>query len=159
MPTILNMLDRNDAAKAERYLKQKNVELVLNAPIVEVAEDHIKLKDGSTIPTYTLIWTAGVKGTSDAADFGLETARGFRLVANEYMEAKGYEDKKISISLVTWSSMKNFQIHQHHKSFKPLNKLVIQLHQISSQRSKVAKNTNLKEITKDSWYRLALNGA
>ena len=23
MPTILNMLDRNDAAKAERYLKQK----------------------------------------------------------------------------------------------------------------------------------------
>ena len=103
-----------------------------------MAEDHIKLKDGSTIPTYTLIWTAGVKGTSDAADFGLETARGFRLVANEYMEAKGYEDK-ISISLVTWSSMKNFQIHQHHKSFKPLNKLVIQLHQISSQRSKVAK--------------------
>ncbi|MBV6552779.1 NAD-binding protein, partial [Acinetobacter soli] len=49
MPTILNMLDRNDAAKAERYLKQKNVELVLNAPIVEVAEDHIKFKDGSTI--------------------------------------------------------------------------------------------------------------
>ena len=97
MPTILNMLDRNDAAKAERYLKQKNVELVLNAPIVEVAEDHIKLKDGSTIPTYTLIWTAGVKGTSDAADFGLETARGFRLVANEYMEAKGYEDKNIYI--------------------------------------------------------------
>jgi len=62
-----------------------------------VAEDHIKLKDGSTIPTYTLIWTAGVKGTSDAADFGLETARGFRLVANEYMEAKGYEDKNIYI--------------------------------------------------------------
>lgn len=97
MPTILNMLDRNDAAKAERYLKKNNVDLVLNAPIVEVAPDHIKLKDGSTIPTHTLIWTAGVKGTSDAADFGLETARGFRLVANEYMEAKGYEDKNIYI--------------------------------------------------------------
>ena len=97
MPTILNMLDRNDAAKAERYLKKNNVDLVLNAPIVEVAPDHIKLKDGSTIPTHTLIWTAGVKGTSDAADFGLETARGFRLVANEYMEAKGYEDKNLSL--------------------------------------------------------------
>ncbi len=97
MPTILNMLDRNDAAKAERYLKKNNVDLVLNAPIVEVAPDHIKLKDGSTIPTHTLIWTAGVKGTSDAADFGLETARGFRLVANEYMEVKGYEDKNIYI--------------------------------------------------------------
>uniref|UniRef100_UPI00403FA5DE FAD-dependent oxidoreductase n=1 Tax=Candidatus Enterococcus willemsii TaxID=1857215 RepID=UPI00403FA5DE len=97
MPTILNMLGRNDAAKAERYLKAKNVELVLNAPIVEVAPDHIKLKDGSVIPTHTLIWTAGVKGTTDAADFGLETARGNRLIANEYMEAKGYEENKIYI--------------------------------------------------------------
>lgn len=93
MPTILNMLDRNDAAKAERYLKKRQVELLLNAPIVEVAKDHIKLKDGRQIPTHTLIWTAGVKGTSDAADFGLESARGQRLVANEYMQAKGYEDK------------------------------------------------------------------
>ncbi|GGD02604.1 NAD(P)/FAD-dependent oxidoreductase [Enterococcus wangshanyuanii] len=97
MPTILNMLSRNDAAKAERYLEKKNVKLLLNAPIVEVAADHIKLKDGSTVPTHTLIWTAGVKATSDAADFGLEAARGNRLVANEFMQAKGYEDKNIYI--------------------------------------------------------------
>ncbi|WP_206858530.1 NAD(P)/FAD-dependent oxidoreductase [Candidatus Enterococcus mangumiae] len=97
MPTILNMLDRNDAAKAERYLNKKNVELLLNAPIVEVAPDHIKLKDGREVPTHTLIWTAGVKGTTDAADFGLETARGQRLVANEYMQAKGYEEQNIYI--------------------------------------------------------------
>ncbi|KAF1297967.1 NADH dehydrogenase [Enterococcus sp. JM4C] len=97
VPTILNMLTRNDAAKAERYLKQKNVTLLVNSPIVEVAPDHIKLKDGSTVPTHTLIWTAGVKATSDAADFGLEAARGQRLVANEYMQAKGYEDKNIYV--------------------------------------------------------------
>ncbi|MDT2138025.1 NAD(P)/FAD-dependent oxidoreductase [Enterococcus faecalis] len=97
MPTILNMLSRNDAAKAERYLEKKNVQLLLNSPIVEVAADHIKLKDGSEVLTHTLIWTAGVKATSDAADFGLEAARGSRLVANEYMQAKGYEDKNIYI--------------------------------------------------------------
>ena len=97
MPTILNMLSRNDAAKAERYLEKNNVQLLLNSPIVEVAADHIKLKDGSEVPTHTLIWTAGVKATSDAADFGLEAARGSRLVANEYMQAKGYEDKNIYI--------------------------------------------------------------
>ncbi|WP_417650384.1 FAD-dependent oxidoreductase [Enterococcus faecalis] len=97
MPTILNMLSRNDVAKAERYLEKKNVQLLLNSPIVEVATDHIKLKDGSEVPTHTLIWTAGVKATSDAADFGLEAARGSRLVANEYMQAKGYEDKNIYI--------------------------------------------------------------
>lgn len=97
LPTILNMLTRNDAAKAERYLKAKNVELVLSSPIVEVAKEYIVLKGGRKIPTNTLIWTAGVKSNSDAADFGLEAARGNRLVANEYMQAKGYEDKNIYI--------------------------------------------------------------
>lgn len=97
LPTILNMLDRKDAGKAERHLKKKNVELVLNSPITAVEKDHIILKNGSTIPTHTLIWTAGVKGTADAADFGLEPARGNRLVANKYMQAVGYEDKNIYI--------------------------------------------------------------
>lgn len=97
MPTILNMLTRNDAAKAERYMEKKKVTLMKNSPIVEVAADHIKLKDGTQVPTHTLIWTAGVKATSDAADFGLEAARGNRLIANEFMQAKGYEDKNIYV--------------------------------------------------------------
>ena len=67
----------------------------MNSPIVEVAADHIKLKDGSEVPTHTLIWTAGVKATSDAADFGLEAARGSRLVANEYMQAKVTKTKHL----------------------------------------------------------------
>lgn len=97
LPTILNMLTRNDAAKAERFLKAKKVELVLDSPIVEVDKEYIVLKGGRQIPTNTLIWTAGVKANSDAADFGLESARGNRLVANEHMQAKGYEDKNIYI--------------------------------------------------------------
>jgi NADH dehydrogenase len=89
LPTILNMLDRKDAEKAERFMMKKGIQLKKGAPITEVTADHIILKDGSQIPTNTLIWTAGVKGTSDAADFGLEAARGQRLFANEYMQAKG----------------------------------------------------------------------
>lgn len=97
MPTILNMLTRNDATKAERYLAKQQVKLLKNAPIVEVAHDYIKLKDGTKINTHTLIWTAGVKATSDVADFGLAAARGNRLIANEYMQAKGFEDKQIYV--------------------------------------------------------------
>ena len=123
-----------------------------------MAEDHIKLKDGSTIPTYTLIWTAGVKGTSDAADFGLETARGFRLVANEYMEAKGYEDKNIYIigDLVFYEEFPNTPTPQIVQAAEQTG------HTAASNivaAIKGGENTNLKEITKDSWYRLALNGA
>ena len=96
-PTILNMLDRNDAGKAEKYLNKKGVKILKDMPIVEVAEDHIMLKSGERINTHTLIWTAGVKANSDAEAFEMEAARASRLVANEYMQAKGYEDKNIYV--------------------------------------------------------------
>lgn len=96
-PTILNMLDRNDAGKAEKYLTKKGVSILKDMPIVEVHEDHIILKSGEKIPTHTLIWTAGVKANSDAEKFDMPAARANRLVANEYMQAKGYEEKNIFV--------------------------------------------------------------
>lgn len=96
-PTILNMLDRNDAGKAEKYLTKKGVKIIKDMPIVEVQEDKIILKSGESIPTHTLIWTAGVKANSDAEEFDMESARANRLIANEYMQAKGYEDKNIYV--------------------------------------------------------------
>lgn len=96
-PTILNMLDRNDAGIAERFMEKKGIKILKNSPIVEVGADAIRLKSGEVIPTHTLIWTAGVKATDDAQEFGLEKARANRLVANEYMQAKGYEDKGIYV--------------------------------------------------------------
>ncbi|MDT2817613.1 NAD(P)/FAD-dependent oxidoreductase [Vagococcus lutrae] len=108
-PTILNMLDRNDAAIAERFLNKKEVEIIKSSPIVEVGATDITLKDGSKIPTHTLIWTAGVQGNSDAKEFDMETGRANRLVANEYLQAKGYEDKGIYVvgDLVYYEEFEN----------------------------------------------------
>ncbi|MDT2841818.1 NAD(P)/FAD-dependent oxidoreductase [Vagococcus lutrae] len=108
-PTILNMLDRNDAAIAERFLNKKEVEIIKSSPIVEVGTTDITLKDGSKIPTHTLIWTAGVQGNSDAKEFDMETGRANRLVANEYLQAKGYEDKGIYVvgDLVYYEEFEN----------------------------------------------------
>ncbi|MDR0920996.1 MAG: NAD(P)/FAD-dependent oxidoreductase [Lactobacillales bacterium] len=97
MPTILNMLDRVDADKALKYLKKKDVQVLTGHAITAVESDHIKIKDGSDVPTHTLIWTTGVQGNTKAKEFGIEEARGNRLVANEFMEAKGYEDKNIYV--------------------------------------------------------------
>jgi NADH dehydrogenase len=48
---------------ARRQLEQMGVEVILGSRVVEVDEDHIRLSDGRTIPTYTLIWAAGVKAS------------------------------------------------------------------------------------------------
>ncbi|WP_182201769.1 FAD-dependent oxidoreductase [Paraliobacillus salinarum] len=90
-PTILNMLERKDADKAEAYLNKKGVKILKDSPIVEVKAEEIILKSGDTLPTHTLIWTAGVKANSDTKDYGMETARAGRLKVNEYMESEQYD--------------------------------------------------------------------
>ncbi|MFB9769856.1 NAD(P)/FAD-dependent oxidoreductase [Lactiplantibacillus modestisalitolerans] len=92
-PTIINMLNRTQAGKAEKYMKKHGVEIMTNSMITEVAEDHVNLKDKDPIPTYTLIWTAGVRANSVVKNFGMETnPRGGRLVANQFMQAKDHDN-------------------------------------------------------------------
>lgn len=92
MGTILNMLDRQQADKAENYMVKKGVEVLKNSPIVEVTEDKIVLKDGTEIETNTLIWTCGIQANAEVKEYGLETARAGRLQTNEYMQAVGKKD-------------------------------------------------------------------
>ena len=92
MGTILNMLDRKQADKAEKYMVKHGMEILKNSPIVEVTEDTVKLKDGSEINTRTLIWTCGIQGNQEAKEYGLETARAGRLQTNEFMQAVGKKD-------------------------------------------------------------------
>lgn len=87
-PTIMNMLDRSDADKAERYMLKRGIKVMKNTGVVGVHEDHVDLKDGSTYPTATLIWTAGVKATEQAANFGLTQARAGRIVVNSHMQSQ-----------------------------------------------------------------------
>ncbi|KLE17056.1 FAD-dependent oxidoreductase [Clostridium sp. C8] len=92
MGTILNMLDRKQADKAERYMAKHGMEILKNSPITEVAADKIVLKSGKEIKTKTLIWTCGIQANQDAKEYGLETARAGRLQTNEYMQAVGKKD-------------------------------------------------------------------
>ncbi len=107
MPTILNTLDRKQADKALAYLQKKNVNVLVNHGITAVAKDHIVVNVGGRdeekvqkeIPSYTLIWTTGVQGNTQAVPYELtETERGHRLLANDYMEAVGFEGKGIYVA-------------------------------------------------------------
>lgn len=100
MPSILNMVTEKEQVKARKYLEKKGVELVLGDGVTSVETDALHLSSGRVIPTYTSIWTAGVKANTDTAEFEIEQARAGRLVANEYMEAKGKENVYVAGDLV-----------------------------------------------------------
>ena len=92
MSTILNMLDRKQAGKAEKYMIKHGVEILKDSPIVEVTSDSIKIKDGTIIPTETLIWTCGIQANQDLSQVELQKARAGRYETNKYMQAKGKEN-------------------------------------------------------------------
>lgn len=92
MSTILNMLDRKQADKAEKYMIKHGVEILKDSPIVQVTKESIKLKDGTVIPTETLIWTCGVQANQDLSDMDIEKSRAGRYSANKYMQAQGRDN-------------------------------------------------------------------
>ncbi|HUN06031.1 MAG TPA: NAD(P)/FAD-dependent oxidoreductase [Aggregatilineales bacterium] len=76
---------------AYEQLQSMGVEVMLNSPVDTVAADHITLKDGTHIPTHTLIWAAGVKASPLASLLGVPLARGGRVPVSPTLEALGLE--------------------------------------------------------------------
>lgn len=62
LPKILSNLKEKNINKVMKYLTNTlKVDVLLNSAISKLNEDSVELKDGRTIPTKTLIWTAGIK--------------------------------------------------------------------------------------------------
>lgn len=147
MPEIMNMLDRRDANKAEAYLVKKGVHILKEHKIVEVTEDAAIFSDGEQLSTSTLIWTAGVQGTSDAKAFDMEASdRGQRLYANEYMEAKGYEDKGIYV-------VGDLVFYSENGDGKPTPQIV----QAAEQTAETAANNVIADIKKTEKHKFKSN--
>lgn len=70
-------------------LESLGVEVLLNSPVAEVGEGFITLQDGQHIPTYTLVWSAGVKASPLAALLEVELKAGARVPVQPNLEAIG----------------------------------------------------------------------
>jgi NADH dehydrogenase len=73
---------------AVEQLKSLGVEVRFGNPVSETAKDHIRLIDGSIIPTFTLVWAAGVQASPLAAALDLPINRNGRIVIKSTTEAE-----------------------------------------------------------------------
>lgn len=78
-----------EAALAQ--LRSLGVEVVLGQPVVEVGEDRVRLENGRSIPTRTLVWAAGVQAAPLGSELEAELARGGRVPVDETMRVRGRE--------------------------------------------------------------------
>ena len=91
-PDVLLMMAPNLRQHTVKVLECKGVEVLLNTQVMDYDGESLKLKDGTEIPTKTVIWAAGVKAVPFIANCGSEVDRGGRIIVNEKLQVEGSEN-------------------------------------------------------------------
>jgi len=76
---------------ALRRLQKMSVEVRLQTVVDRVDAGEIHLRNGSSIPTETTVWTAGVRGEPTASAWGLPMDRSGRIAVGPTLEVQGLE--------------------------------------------------------------------
>ena len=84
-PAILPELGPELGVYARKKLEERKVEFRLNTKVTAFSEKGVKLSSGETIPTRTLIWTAGTAPNPLLAPLSCKKDRG-RIAVNEFLE-------------------------------------------------------------------------
>jgi NADH dehydrogenase len=87
---LLAEVDEELGEFALEKLKAKGVEFMMKCPVTGATTNSVKLYDGTIIPCYTLIWSAGVTPSRIVAELPCEHDGGHRIVVNNYLEVAGY---------------------------------------------------------------------
>lgn len=91
-PDVLLMMAPNLRQHTVKVLERKGVDVLLNTQVMDYDGESLKLKDGTEIPTKTVIWAAGVKAVPFIANCGSEVDRGGRIIVNEKLQVEGIEN-------------------------------------------------------------------
>lgn len=77
---------------ALQKLKDNGVEFIMNSQVKGATPNTAKLDNGTVIPTYTLIWTAGVTPSDREMIENLpcQHGKGGSIITNQYLEVPGY---------------------------------------------------------------------
>jgi NADH dehydrogenase len=87
-PAVLPELGAELGRRALQVLRRRGVDVRLEVAVASVDETSVQLTDGSTIPTRTLLWGAGVVPNPLVGQLGLPTHRG-RLVVEPDLTVPG----------------------------------------------------------------------
>jgi NADH dehydrogenase len=88
-PVILPELKEQLGAYAERKLRRRKVEIRLNTKVEAFSGKTVRLSDGTTIDTNTLVWTAGASPNPLLETISCQKERG-RLLVTETLELQAW---------------------------------------------------------------------
>lgn len=93
MDHVLAMMPDELQRETVRVLRDiRKVDVRVSTQVLDYDGEDLKLKDGSAIPTKTVIWAAGVRAVSFVRKLGAETDRAGRVVVEKTLQVKGHPD-------------------------------------------------------------------
>ncbi|WP_326822532.1 NAD(P)/FAD-dependent oxidoreductase [Streptosporangium sp. NBC_01756] len=90
-PRILPELDQRLSDIAHRTLAERGMEIRTGTSVAEATSEGVRLSDGETVPTRSLIWCVGVRPDPLVESLGLPTEKG-RLLVDEYLNVPGHRE-------------------------------------------------------------------
>jgi NADH dehydrogenase len=87
---LLPMFSGRSQRYARRQLERHGVELHFGTSVRSVSADEVKLSDGASLRTRTLVWAAGVKANPLADVLGAEQGRGGRVTVHHDLSVPGH---------------------------------------------------------------------
>jgi NADH dehydrogenase len=88
-PKILPEIPSRLGDYAARELEQRGIEIYVGTTLESVSDDAVVLSGGRTIPTRTLVWTAGVAANPLLAELDLPLDERKRVEVDEFMRVRG----------------------------------------------------------------------
>jgi NADH dehydrogenase len=90
-PKILPEIPRRLGEYAARELGDRGVEIHVGTTLSSVSEDEAVLGNGMSVPTHTLVWTAGVRPNPLLGELGLPLDERGRVEVDELLRVPGHE--------------------------------------------------------------------
>lgn len=87
---------------ARGRLESMGVKVMLRAMVDEVTPADVRLRDGTVIPTETVVWTAGVRGADDTGKWGLPVERGGRAAVLPTLQVAGHPEVYVAGDLASF---------------------------------------------------------
>jgi NADH dehydrogenase len=70
-------------------MKSKGIEFILNSHVTDVLSNNIKLDNGTTISSHTVVWTAGISPSQVIKKVQCDHDRSGKILTNSYLEVDG----------------------------------------------------------------------
>lgn len=87
LPKVLPIFPENLIRKTERYLRKLGVKVHTSTGVEEVGADYAVLGSLGTVKSETVIWTAGIEGSTLAGSLAIKKEARHRVVTNAYLQA------------------------------------------------------------------------